>query len=133
MPFANHTPYDYFPRRLHPREIGNPLLAIHQFFDWENLPEWRNQLDKWLQAALKSDFQLNRDELVELFVRYEFIEDVVEALALVRRLMSSFHVPDRELRFDMQSDTHGRRHVPRAISTCLPAKLASYHSRRIAV
>lgn len=46
MPFANHTPYDYFPRRLHPREIGNPLLAIHQFFDWENLPEWRNHLDK---------------------------------------------------------------------------------------
>ncbi|MGV3761475.1 hypothetical protein [Parapedobacter sp.] len=59
MPFANHTPYDYFPRRLHPREIGNPYLAIRQFFDWENLPEWRNHLDKWLQAALKSGFQLD--------------------------------------------------------------------------
>ena len=47
-------PYDYFPRRLHPREIGNPYLAIRQFFDWENLPEWRNQLDKWLQAARRT-------------------------------------------------------------------------------
>ncbi len=82
MPFANHTPYDYFPRRLHPREIGNPYLAIHQFFDWENLPEWRNHIDKWLYAALKSGYQLNRDELVELFVRYEFIEILVEALSL---------------------------------------------------
>ncbi len=105
MPFANHTPFDYFPRRLHPREIGNPYVAIHQFFDWENLPEWRNQLDKWLQAALKSGFQLNRDELVELFVRYEFIELLVEALSLVHRLMDSFHMPDQRLYRQMENDS----------------------------
>lgn len=102
MPFANHTPYDYFPRRLHPMEIGNPFLAIHQFFDWENLPEWRNHLDKWLQAALKSGFQLNREELVELFVRYEFIEYLVETLFLVHRLMDTTYMPERELLFEMR-------------------------------
>ena len=105
MPFANHTPYDYFPRRLHPREIGNPLLAIHQFFDWENLPEWRNHLDKWLQAALKSGFQLSRDELVELFVRYEFIEYLIEALSLVHRLMDSRYMPERELLLEMRNNS----------------------------
>lgn len=105
MPFANHTPYDYFPRRLHPQEIGNPYLALHQFFDWENLPEWRDQLDKWLHATLKPGFQLSRDELVELFVRYEFIELLVEALSLVRRLMSSTNMPDRELYFSMLSNS----------------------------
>ena len=106
MPFANHTPYDYFPRRLHLREIGNPLLAIHQFFDWENLPEWRNQLEKWLQAALKSGFQLSRDELVELFVRYEFIEYLVEALSLVHRLMDSTNMPERELLLEMRDNSN---------------------------
>lgn len=105
MPFANHTPYDHFPRRLHPREIGNPYLAIHQFFDWENFPEWRNHLDRWLQAALKSGFQLNRIELVELFVRYEFIELLVEALSLVQRLMDSFHMPDQRLYRQMANDS----------------------------
>ena len=105
MPFANHTPYDYFPRRLHPQEIGNPYLAIHQFFDWENLPEWRNHLDKWLCAALKSGFQLNRNELVELFVRYEFIELLVEALSLIHRLMNSFHMPDQRLYRQMRNES----------------------------
>ncbi|WP_262249534.1 hypothetical protein [Parapedobacter soli] len=104
MPFANHTPYDYFPRRLHLREIGNPYLAIRQFFDWENLPEWRNQLDKWLQASLKSGFQLSREELVELFVRYEFIDYLVEALSLIRRLMDSTYMPDQELYRQMRND-----------------------------
>lgn len=104
MPFANHTPYDYFPRRLHPREIGNPYLAIRQFFDWESLPEWRDHLDKWLQAALKSGFQLSREELVELFVRYEFIDYLVEALSLIRRLMDSTYMPDQELYRQMRND-----------------------------
>lgn len=104
MPFANHTPYDYLPRRLHPREIGNPILAIHQFFDWENLPEWRNQLNKWLQAALKSGFQLSREELVELFVRYEFIEYLVEALSLIYRLMDTTYMPERELLLEMRKN-----------------------------
>lgn len=115
MPFANPTPYDYFPRRLHPQEIGNPYLAIHQFFDWENLPEWRNQLDKWLHAALKSGFQLNREELVELFVRYEFIEYLVESLSLIRRLMSSTYMPDRELVLDMQNN--GNKLLPDKVNT----------------
>ncbi|MBD1424808.1 hypothetical protein [Sphingobacterium arenae] len=39
MPFANPTPYDYFPRRLHPQEIGNPYNAINLFFGWEN--KWK--------------------------------------------------------------------------------------------
>lgn len=29
MPFANPTPYDYFPRRLHPQEIENPFNVIN--------------------------------------------------------------------------------------------------------
>lgn len=117
MPFANHTPYDYFPRRLHTREIGNPYLAIHQFFDWENLPEWRNQLDKWLQAALKSGFQLSRDELVELFVRYEFFEYLVEGLSLIRRLVDSTYMPDQELYRQMRND----------IDTLLPDEINTAH------
>ncbi|WP_257666679.1 hypothetical protein [Parapedobacter tibetensis] len=115
MPFANHTPYDYFPRRLHPQGIGNPYLAVHQFFDWENLLEWRNQLDKWLYAAIKSGYQLNRDELMELFVRYEFIELLVEALSLVRRLMDSTYMPDRELLLSMRNDSD--KLIPDTVNT----------------
>jgi hypothetical protein len=28
MPFASHTPCDYFPRRLHPWEIGIALTQV---------------------------------------------------------------------------------------------------------
>jgi len=83
MPYNNHTPYDYIPHRLYLEEIGNPILGIHKFFDWENLPEWRNHLDKWLGAAYTAGFQLERHELVELFVRYEFFEYLIEALSLI--------------------------------------------------
>ncbi len=38
MPLANPTPYDYFPRRLHPQGIGNPFNVINLFFGWENFP-----------------------------------------------------------------------------------------------
>jgi len=104
MPFANPTPYDYLPRRLHMEEIGNPYLVVHQFFAWENLPEWRIHLDKWLRAALKPSFQLNRYELVELFVRYEFIEMLVEAASLIKGLMNSFHLPSSNLYRRMDAD-----------------------------
>jgi hypothetical protein len=125
MPFANPTPYDDLPRRLHMEEVGNPYLIVHQFFAWENLPEWRNHLDKWLHAARKPGFQLNRYELVELFVRYEFIEMLVEALSLIWRSMNSFHLPDSRLYQSMGNDYD--KLIPNKINAATGYFNNSYH------
>ncbi|WP_343554949.1 hypothetical protein [Sphingobacterium sp.] len=50
MPFANPTPYDYFPRRLHPQEIGNSFDVINLFFGWENFRAWSDHLDEWKEV-----------------------------------------------------------------------------------
>lgn len=41
---------------------------------------------------------------MELFVRYEFIEYLVEGLSLILRLMDSTYMPDQELYRQMQND-----------------------------
>ncbi|MCL4641372.1 MULTISPECIES: hypothetical protein [Olivibacter] len=125
MSFANPTPYDYLPRRLHMEEIGNPYLIVHRFFTWENLPEWRNHLDKWLRAALMPGFQLNRYELVELFVRYEFIEILIEAVSLIKGLMNSFHLPGSKLYHCMDVDKE--KLIPDELNTAIGYFNNNYH------
>lgn len=85
-----YSPIEYLPRRLRLEEINDPMIVLHKFFDWENLPEWRLHLDRWLKAGMTSGYQLNRDDLVELFVRYEFIEIFVEASWLICKCPGSF-------------------------------------------
>lgn len=102
MPFANHTPYDYFPRRLHPQEIGNPFRVINQFFGWENFPEWRNHLESWLDHALKSGYQMNSAHTLQTFVRYEFIEILLEGLFMIQRIPKGMWMPDIELYYSFK-------------------------------
>ncbi|MBE8719833.1 hypothetical protein [Sphingobacterium pedocola] len=110
MPFANHTPYDYIPRRLHPQEIGNPFNVINQFFGWENFPAWRVHLDEWKQAAIKPWYQMNHEQTLRTFIRYEFIEILIEGLFMICRLDKSYWMPDSELRHSYE--THGEFFIP---------------------
>lgn len=97
MPFANPTPYDYFPRRLHPQEIGNPFNVINLFFGWENFPAWRQHLDEWKQAALKPSYQMNNEQTLRAFIRYEHLEILMEGIFMIYRMRKTFWVPDIEL------------------------------------
>lgn len=73
MPFANPTPYDYFPRRLHPQEIGNPYNVINLFFGWENFLAWRAHLDEWKEATLLPGYQMDSEQTLQTFIRYEYL------------------------------------------------------------
>lgn len=110
MPFANPTPYDYFPRRLHPQEIGNPFNVINLFFGWENFPAWRQHLDEWRDAALKPSYQMNNEQTLRAFIRYEFIEILIEGLFMICRLDKSFWFPDSKLRHSYE--TYGNTFMP---------------------
>src|SRR5690606_791129 len=105
MPFANPTPYDYFQRRLQPQEIGNPYNAINLFFGWENFPAWRTHLNQWKQAALLPGYQMNNEQTLQTFIRYEFIETLIEGLFMICRLDKSYWMPDTVLRHSYE--THG--------------------------
>lgn len=111
MPFANPTPYDYFPRRLHPQEIGNPFNVINLFFGWENFPEWREHLNKWKYAALKPSYQMNNEQTLQAFIRYEFIEILIEGIFMICRLDKSFWMPDTKLRHSYE--TRGDFYLPK--------------------
>lgn len=110
MPFANPTPYDYFPRRLHPQEIGNPFNVINLFFGWENFPAWRQHLDEWKDTALKPSYQMNNEQTLRAFIRYEFIEILIEGLFMICRLDKSFWFPDSKLRRNYE--TFGNTFMP---------------------
>lgn len=97
MPFANPTPYDYLPRRLHPQEIGNPYNVINRFFGWENFPEWRLHLDQWRDAALQPGYRLDNAQTLQTFIRYEFLELLLEGIFMISRLGQSYWMPDAQL------------------------------------
>lgn len=110
MPFANPTPYDYFPRRLHPQEIGNPFNVINLFFGWENFPAWREHLDEWQEAAIRPSYRMNNEQTLRTFIRYEFIEILIEGIFMICRLDKSYWMPDSELRHCYE--THGKTFMP---------------------
>lgn len=110
MPFANPTPYDYFPRRLHPQEIGNPFNVINLFFGWENFPAWRQHLDEWKHRAIEPWYQMNNEQTLRTFIRYEFIEILIEGVFMISRLNKSYWMPDSKLLHSY--NTHGNTFMP---------------------
>ncbi|WP_312790223.1 hypothetical protein [Sphingobacterium sp.] len=110
MPFANPTPYDYLPRRLHPQEIGNPFSVINLFFGWENFPAWREHLDEWKAAAIRPSYNMSNEQTLRTFIRYEFIETLIEAVFMICRLDKSYWTPDSELQHHYKM--HGKTFMP---------------------
>ena len=66
-----------YPLWLFPEEVapaGNPYHVINLFFGWENFPAWRAHLNQWKQAALLPGYQMDNEQTLQTFIRYEYLD-----------------------------------------------------------
>lgn len=85
MPHGEHSPMDYYPRRLYQAEIQNPYTVFHSFFDAFALPEAIEFIEAWLRAVTKDDFW-KKGYPARLLFFYEMLEKLIEGAYLVNKL-----------------------------------------------
>jgi len=84
MSNEEYLSYGNFPRRLNTEEINNPYLAITEFFSYNSLPECRENLRNWFQAALVDRSMSETGNPANLFSFYEQVEKLIEATPLIK-------------------------------------------------
>jgi hypothetical protein len=65
------------------KEYINPYKALHGFFEWKTLPEWRDVLKDLLRAAI-TKYPINEGyEDRNLFVTCRHLPELLKALHLI--------------------------------------------------
>lgn len=78
--FEENLFFDRFPRSLDREEFINPYLVFVDFFEFCTLPQWRNLLKLWFEAAV-SQYSIigNCEEDVNLYLTARYLKKLVEA------------------------------------------------------
>lgn len=79
---AHSTQWDFLPRTLSANEYKNPYLAFKRFFKYQDLPQWKKDLEGILQASLSRHAEV-ADMNVELLPVYFHLTKLVEAAHLI--------------------------------------------------
>lgn len=81
MPYREHHPQDFFPRRLTQNEINDPCMTIDDFFSWYHLPECKKEITALIKAAYNPGCW-KKGEPGDLLYFQEQLEKLIEAAYL---------------------------------------------------
>lgn len=82
---AEERKWEWFPKELAREELADPYLAIHKVFKKISLPQFREYLADWLEAALSKqdiDESVTPGEVVKV---YESLQKLYSAAWLIRQ------------------------------------------------
>jgi hypothetical protein len=87
MALQDYPPSELQPRQLSREQTEDPMLVIQDFFEYDQLPEIRQQLWDMLKTAATGNYckTLSRRERSDLFYFYEQLVKLVEAAHLLYR------------------------------------------------
>lgn len=90
MPLHDYPSWELKPRKLSQEQMQDPLLVIHDFFNYSHLPEIRQQLWELLKTTVSGNYcrQLTRRERSDMLHFYEQLEKLVEAAHLLHTKIS---------------------------------------------
>lgn len=79
---AFSTEWDFLPRTLSVNEYKNPYLAFKRFFKYQDLPQWKKDLEDILHTSLSRSKEVSEMN-VELLPVYFHLTKLVEAAHLI--------------------------------------------------
>ena len=86
MRIKDFNKWDGQPRILTDEEIANPMMVVHEVFDYAHLPDLRNVLWEWLKTTISGNFNkksLHYKDRESLLAFYEKMQKLLEAAHLL--------------------------------------------------